>query len=223
MEMSQKIIKPAMLCGILGCLCFGAGDWLMMYGDTTCHGSLTWLTEGVAQIPAWRNSLAMLLAFPGILFYGVALFSVTVLIRSPKGKTRYQALTTLGLSPWLCIHILYVMLLFAFAWMNQNDFIEAALPASEALFSQYVPVVVVGEILMVLPFLYWFWLVATNKTALPRSAAISKPLTIYLLLKLLTSLMPDTPFRLGFTTGLMSESMVIWFLILLILQKKISI
>ncbi len=23
----------AVICGMLGCLCFGAGDWLMMYGD----------------------------------------------------------------------------------------------------------------------------------------------------------------------------------------------
>ena len=63
-----------MLCGILGCLCYGSGDWLMIYGNTVYSGKLFWLTDGVAQIPAWRNSLAMVLAFPGIIFYGIALF-----------------------------------------------------------------------------------------------------------------------------------------------------
>lgn len=54
----------ALLCDMLGCLCFGGGDWLMIYGDTTHSGSLYWLTEGVKQIAPWRNLLAMALSFP---------------------------------------------------------------------------------------------------------------------------------------------------------------
>ncbi|WP_295050736.1 hypothetical protein [Ruminococcus sp.] len=40
-----------LLCGILGCICFGCGDRLMIYGDVTHMGSLYWLTSGTAQIP----------------------------------------------------------------------------------------------------------------------------------------------------------------------------
>lgn len=29
----KKHMKAALLCGILGCLCYGGGDWLMMYGN----------------------------------------------------------------------------------------------------------------------------------------------------------------------------------------------
>ena len=32
--------------------------------------------------------------------------------------------------------------------------------------------------------------------------------------------MPESAFRLGFTNGLMSESMVIWFIIILIIELK---
>lgn len=35
-------------------------------------------------------------------------------------------------------------------------------------------------------------------------------------LKLLTMLMPDSAFRLAFTNGLMSESMLIWFVSMLL-------
>ena len=66
----------ALICGILGCLCYGGGDWLMMYGDPSYTGKLIWLTAGTAQIPQWRYVLAMVLAFPGIIFYGIALFAV---------------------------------------------------------------------------------------------------------------------------------------------------
>ena len=46
--------KLALLCGLLGCLCYGGGDWLMMYGDPAHTGKLIWLTNGTAQIPMWR-------------------------------------------------------------------------------------------------------------------------------------------------------------------------
>ena len=55
----------ALLCGILGCLCYGGGDWLMMYGDPTCAGKLFWLTTGTAQIPQWRYVLGLtIMVFP---------------------------------------------------------------------------------------------------------------------------------------------------------------
>ena len=56
-----------LLCGMLGCVCFGTGDWLMLYGDPAHAGVLLWLTKGATQIPQWRYDLAMALAFPGII------------------------------------------------------------------------------------------------------------------------------------------------------------
>ena len=66
--MNSKKIKIALLCGMLGCVLMGTGDWLMLYGDPTVTGSSYWLTEGAAQIPAWRNALSMALVNP-ITFY----------------------------------------------------------------------------------------------------------------------------------------------------------
>ncbi|MGN0295111.1 MAG: hypothetical protein ACI4D3_14020 [Lachnospiraceae bacterium] len=56
----------------------------MIYGDTACSGSVYWLTEGVAEIPAWRNTMAMGLAFPGIILYGIALFAIEKFLRREK-------------------------------------------------------------------------------------------------------------------------------------------
>ena len=69
---------------MLGCLCYGGGDWLMMYGDPTYNGTLKWLTTGTAAIAEWRYNLAMILAFPGIILYGIALFAVGGCIRNHK-------------------------------------------------------------------------------------------------------------------------------------------
>ncbi len=208
---NDKKITLAMLCGLLGCVCFGVGDWLMLYGDTAYSGTISWLTAGAAKIAPWRNNLAMALAFPGIILYGIALFANGELITGEGRQKVYHYLTTFSLTPWLCLHLFYIMILYGFAWMSGNGYASAAIPVSEAVFSHFSWLVLVSEVLMLPPYLYWGWLVLRGQSALPRQMALSNPLIFYLVLKLITLLMPDSAFRLAFTNGLMSESMVLWF------------
>ena len=42
-EIIMKKMTASLICGMLGCLCYGGGDWLMMYGDTAHDGSVYWL------------------------------------------------------------------------------------------------------------------------------------------------------------------------------------
>lgn len=219
-EFERKNMTAALICGMLGCLCFGAGDWLMLYGSTVHSGSVYWLTEGAAIIPAWRNALAMGLAFPGILLYGIALFSIEKFLRREKHRKIYRGLTAFGLTPWLSLHLFYIMILFLFAWLNGNGWEQAALPAAEALYVHLSWMVLISEAIMLPPYLYWFWLTASGKSFLPKSMAISNPLILYVILWLVKSCLPEGPFRIGFTNGLMSESMILWFLALLLWEQR---
>ena len=200
----RRKLNFALICGMLGCLCFGAGDWLMIYGDTTYSGSLYWLTEGVAAIAPWRNGFAMVLSFPGIILYGIALFTIQGYIKESRHQKVYHYLNAFGLTPWIALHLFYIMLLYLFAWMNKNGFEQAALPAVQALYAHLSWVVIVSEIMMLPPFLYWFYLVAAGKTKLPMKMPLSNPLTFYLVLSLFNSLMRDSSFRIGFTNGLIT-------------------
>lgn len=207
----QNKIAAALVCGLLGCLCFGAGDWLMLYGDTAHAGAVSWLTEGAAQISPWRNSLAMALSFPGILPYGIALFAIAAFLKEKKYRHVYHIFTAFGLTPWLALHLFYIMILYGFAWMLGNGYGAAALPVSEAIFSHFSWVVLVSEALMLPPYFYWAYLTLKKCSVFPRWMVLSNPLVFFGLLKLLTLLMPECPFRLAFTNGLMSESMALWF------------
>lgn len=201
----------ALLCGLLGCLCFGAGDWLMLYGNTTHHGSLSWLTEGAAAIPAWRNGLAMALSFPGILLYGVALFAIAAFLREERQRRVYRYLTAFGLTPWIALHLFYIMILYGFAWMHGNGYEAAALPVSEAIFEHLSWFVIASEALMLPPYVYWAYLLFRGRSHFPKWMALCNPLVFYAALKAATRCMPDGAFRMGFLNGLMSESMALWF------------
>ena len=207
----SKYMILALICGMLGCLCFGGGDWLMIYGDTTHSGSLYWLTEDVKQIAPWRNLLAMALSFPGIILYGIALFSIEGWITEPKSRRVYHYLTVFGFTPWLALHLFYVMILYLFAWLNGNGYAQTAIPAAEALYGHLGWVVIVSEGLMLPPFVYWAWLSATGKTVHPRWMTAINPVTLYVVLSVGKVILPYGAFRIGFINGLMSESMILWF------------
>ena len=219
----KKHMKAALLCGILGCLCYGSGDWLMMYGNPAYHGTLSWLTEGVATIPQWRFHLAIALAFPGIILYGIALFAVQGYITEEKHRKVYHWLNAFGLTPWIALHLFYVMILTLFAWMDGNGYTAEALPVCKGLFSRLSWLVTVSEGLMLPVFLYWFWLQLRGKTDFPSWMAFINVLIIFALLKGLSLVMPVSAFRLSFTNGLMSESMILWFAIMLIRERRIAI
>ena len=218
----KKHMKTALLCGMLGCLCYGGGDWLMMYGNPAYHGTLSWLTEGIAVIPQGRYNLAMALAFPGIILYGIALFAVEGYIKEEKHRRIYHWLNAFGLTPWIALHLFYVMILTLFAWMNGNGYATEALPVCEGLFSRLSWLVPVSEALMLPVFLYWFWLQLRGKTVFPKGMAFTNVLIIFALLKGLSLAMPASAFRLGFTNGLMSESMILWFGIMLIWERRVA-
>lgn len=216
----KKHRKAALFCGILGCLCYGGGDWLMMVGNPTYHGTLSWLTEGVAIIPQWRFNLAMVLAFPGIILYGIALFAVERYIQEEKHRKVYHWLNTFGLTPWIALHLFYVMILTLFAWMHGNGYTAEALPVCEGLFRQLSWLVPVSEGMMLPVFLYWFWLQFSGKTVYPRWMAFTNVLVIYAVLKGVSLMLPVSALRLGFTNGLMSESMVLCFWFMLIWERR---
>lgn len=220
--MTSKKMTAALICGMAGCLCFGGGDWLMIYGDVSGAGdAFAMLTAGAAQIEMWRYDLAMALSFPGIILYGIALFAVQNYITNEKHRKIYHYLNAFGLTPWIALHLFYIMILALFGWLCNNgcEFTEAQTICT-GLYSSLSWVVIVSEVLMLPVFLYWFYLQITGKTAFPKGFAFTNVLIIFAVLKGVSMLIPEGAFQLAFRNGLMSESMIIWFAVMLVFELK---
>ncbi len=203
----------ALVCGLLGCLCFGAGDWLMLYGDPAYTGKVYWLTEGVRHIPQWRFDVSMALALPGIVLYGIALFAVQDYIKSERERTIYHYLNAFGLTPWLALHLFVVMVLCL--WSFSGD-----LALATELRDRLNWFVFASEAMMLPVFLYWFYLQISGRTVFPKWFAWTSVLVFYALLSGVKTLLPVSAFRLGFTNGLMSESMILWFGCMLLWERR---
>ena len=223
--MTGKKMTAALICGMLGCLCFGGGDWLMIYGDAAYETEfLSWLTAGAAQIPLWRFKLAMALAFPGIILYGIALFAVQNYITDEKHRKVYHYLNAFGLTPWIALHLYYIMILVLYSQLSQST--EFLLEGNEIraicmlLFESTSWVVPASEALMLPVFVYWFYLQIRGKTVFPKAFAFTNVLFVFSVLKGVSMLLPESAFRIAFTNGLMSESMIIWFAVMLVFQMK---
>lgn len=207
--MKRKTMMLCLVCGLLGCLCMGAGDWLMIYGDATYNGEVYWIAEGIRSIPQWRFDLSMILAFPGILLYGAGLFAIQNYIPDEKERKIYHYLNAFGMTPWLMLHLFVVMILCL--WSYSGD-----LAAATELRNRLTWVVLAGEVIMLPVFVYWFYLQIHGKTELPRWMAFTNVLIIYMLLRVVLAMIPSGAFRLGYANSLMSQAMFIWFLAMLI-------
>ena len=216
MEISKKMWTISMIAGIIGAVLMAASDWMMIYGDTAYTGKLVWLTKGVLDMDPGQNALAMMLAFPAVLFYSIALVSIRHAFKSEKERKNYTFITILGLTPWLCLHLFYTMIFYMASWLHMNGYGKLACLTGEAVFEHFGWIVIAGEVFMVLPWIYLFVKTLRNRTHFHRLIAFDNPLLIYVVLKCLTAFMPDRPFRLAFTNGLMSEAMIIFFIIYLI-------
>lgn len=76
-------------------------------------------------------------------------------------------MTAFGLTPWIALHLFYIMILYAFSWFP-----------------------LVSEILMLPPFLYWFYLQIRQNTVFPKGMAFTNIFVIYFLMYGIKSMMP---------------------------------
>ena len=99
-------------------------------------------------------------------------------------------MTAFGLTPWIALHLFYIMILYAFSWMSTGSYAEAALPLGEVLFAHFSWVPLVSEILLLPPLLYWFYLQIRQNTVFPKGMAFTNIFVIYFLMYGIKSMMP---------------------------------
>lgn len=207
--------------GILGALLMLTGDWLLGYVDPApLIAGNSILRAGYAQNYAlWRPVAAMAAGTLGVLCYLPGLWGMALTIRDKRWRRHFGWTMTAGLLGWMLIHYFFSQLIYQFAWSCRNGD-PMALEAAHAVNLAFRYPVGVWYVLMAVPFLLHLVLTVRGKTHLPRWTALLSPAVCLVMLRVLTAVLPQTPFLYGLNIGAMNESMLIWFLAVLLVRPR---
>lgn len=204
--------------GIIGCICFGIGDWLLGYVDPTpIEGDLFYFIRAGhgADYPVIKVIITMVLAMAGMLFYFPALIHISDVAADKKTASHLRYTFGLCAVGWLVIHLLVSMNVMVYSWMMGNAGVELANGISNLLGNAMLPCLYISYIFVGIPFILLITDIFRGKTRLKRWEVVFTPLIWMVIVNVAANIMPATAFSYGLYTFCMNGGMLVWFLYLL--------
>lgn len=221
--MKNNIEKKYIYLGIIGALCFGFGDWLLGYVDTTMVSGTAFAYIRVGHGVDYNTNraiAAMAIGTLGLFFYYPALVHMADIVNEEKKKKRLQFLFGASAFVWLLIHYYYSINVFCYAWMMQNGGEVLAGKFSKALGDAMLCGVAIGYIPLIIPNVLHLVAVIKSKTVLKKTTAIFHPLVWIVIFNIGANMMPSTPFTYGLYTFCMNAGMLVWFIFMLFYSQR---
>lgn len=204
--------------GIIGCICFGIGDWLLGYVDPAQVGTelFYFIRAGHgADYPAAKAVVTMALAMVGMLFYLPALLHISDVAADQKTASHLRYTFGLCAVGWFAIHFIVSVNVSVFSWMAKNAGEELANGISHHLGNSMLICLYAAYLFAAIPCVWIIVDILRNKTELKRSAALFTPLVWTAVIGAAASILPASPFSYGLYTCCMNAGMLVWFLYLL--------
>lgn len=103
----KRKTKLTLLCGLLGCMCFGVGDWLLGYVDPTPIGENIFYFisagHGVGY-DAWKIVVTLVMAMVGMCFLIPGMVSIADVAQKSGERSLLRYLFMLCAVGWIVIH-----------------------------------------------------------------------------------------------------------------------
>ncbi len=208
--------------GIIGCVLFGVGDWLLGFVDpgevpedvfyfiSTGHG---------AGYPDWKVMVTMVCAIIGVLFLWQGFVHISDLMKEEKDKAGAARVFTFMTYSWLIIHFVVTIMVFIYSYSCRMIGTKQAVLITNGLDKVLDPCILVGYIILGIALIDLIIVIARGKTKLKRTDAFITPLTWILLIGAVSMILPASPFSKGLYTFCMNGGMIVWFIRLIFLEK----
>lgn len=214
--------KKFWIYGIIGCLCFGIGDWLLGYVDPTpIEGDLFYFIRAGhgADYQRLRAVLAMALAMAGMFLYFPALLHISDVAEDPKTASHLRYAFGLFSLGAIVIHLLVTVNVIAYSWMAESAGAEPANSLSNLLGGSLLPCLFIAFIFVGLPFVWLIVDILRGKTRLKRWEALFTPLVWMVIADAAAALLPSSAFSYGLYTFGINGGILVWFVYLLASKK----
>lgn len=205
------------LLGIVGCILFGIGDWLLGYVDpgiVSEQFSVIKAGHG-AGYELWKVTVTLLTGAVGIPFLLRGCLGMAELVTDEKRKGIMRVWLSLLPVGWMIIHFTVSVGIYAYSWAMRFATPETARQLALDMIAMMRPAQIIG-ILFLVPLLLFPIYVFRGMTTLQKSSQFFSPLLWMAVLSAVKFFVPPTPFTNGIDTFCMNAGMIIWFSYLLI-------
>ena len=210
--------KKFIIFGMIGCLCFGIGDWLLGYVDPApIEGNAFYFIRAGhgAGYNLSKAAFALALAMAGMCFLYPGFVHIADIVKDEKTKCSLEYAFGLCSIGWLALHILVSVNVLVFAHAEKNGGRELAVALSGSLGSAGMAALFCIFFLVAVSFVMLFIDILRQKTCLKRSAVLFSPIVPMMVIFIAAQLLPQSPFSYGLYTFCMNGGMLVWFVYLL--------
>ena len=208
--------------GIIGCVLFGVGDWLLGFVDPgkVPYDVFYFISEGHgAGYPDWKIAVTMVCAIIGVLFLWQGFVHISDLMKEEKDRTGAARVFTFLTYSWLIIHFVVTIMVFIYSYACRNIGVDHAVIIINGLDKVLDPCILIAYLILVIALIDLIIVIARGKTKLKRTDAFITPLTWMLLIGAVSLVLPASPFSKGVYTFCMNGGMIAWFIRLLALGE----
>lgn len=213
----KKEYQKYWLCGIIGAVCFGIGDWLLGYVDPgIINESFSVIKAGHgAGYDLTKLTITLLFGAIGVPFLMLGCVKMADLITEEKRKKTFRFWMTLLPVGWLIIHFTVSISIYVYSWCMHSGTAETAEKLATDIIQMMQPAQMVSWFFAGFPLVLLIVYVLRGKTVLKKRSQFFTPLLWMALLSGLKFVIPESPFSNAIDTFCMNAGLIIWFVYLI--------
>lgn len=222
---AKRKINLTLLCGILGSLCFGVGDWLLGYVDPTPIGEdiFYFIRAGHgAGYDPWKIVVTLVMAMAGICFLIPGMTGSAEVVRKSGTRKLLRYLFLLCAAGWIVIHFGVAVNVLVFSLAERAGGRELAVSLSHDMGSACLLFLYCAYVFVAAALITLMILILRGKTRLKRTAALFTPAVPMGIISVVSGLLPASPFAYGLSTFCMNGGLIVWFVYLLLHQDTVT-
>ena len=209
--------------GIVGCVLFGVGDWLLGFVDPeeVQEDVFYFISAGHgAGYPDWKIMVTMGCAIIGVLFLWQGFVHISDLMIEERDKAGAARVFTFMTYSWLIIHFVVTIMVFIYSYSCRTIGTDQAVMITNGLDKVMNPSIFIAYLILGIALVDLVIVIARGRTKLKRSDAFITPLTWILIIGAVSMVLPASPFSKGLYTFCMNGGMIVWFIRLILLREE---
>lgn len=217
--------KKYCIFGIIGCLCFGIGDWLLGYvNPAPMEGNVFYFIRAGhdADYNTQKICVTIALAVIGIFFLYPGFVYTADIAKEGKAKRLLRYAFGLCSVGWMMLHLYVSFIVLAFSEAEKNGGHELAVILAGRFGSAGVAIEKCTSLFVVGAGILLIVTILQGNTCLKKRAAFFSPIVPMAVVIAVSQILPKSAFSYGLYTFNMNAAMLVWFAYLLAAGSKMA-